>query len=101
MSIWEDEWEEYEMDRGDFEAWLDHINTSGDPARDEEFYNLEMEKQHQWEKQNGKYQDHEYEKYLDDNIDEMWEQEQAIMDSREYPEWMVKGPRYIMTVSNN
>ena len=99
MSIWEDEFEDWERDKGDFEAWLDHINTSGDPARDEEFYNLEMEKQHQWEKQNGKYQDHEYEKWLDDNIDDVYENE--IMNQSEYPEWMVKGENYIMTISNN
>ena len=44
-SIWEDEWEDYEMDKHDFEVWLDSINESGDPERDEEFYNKEMAKQ--------------------------------------------------------
>ena len=66
---------------------------------DEEKYNREMEKQHAQEKQNGKYQDHEYEKWLDENIDDIYENE--IMNQTEYPEWMVKGRNYIMTVSNN
>ena len=44
-SIWEDEWEDYELDKHDFEVWLDSINESGDPERDEEFYDKEMAKQ--------------------------------------------------------
>ena len=96
MSIWEDEFEEYEMDKYDFEAWLDSLEGEG---TDEEKYNREMEKQHAQEKQNGKYQDHEYEKWLDENIDDIYENE--IMNQTEYPEWMIKGRNYIMTVSNN
>ena len=45
MSVFEEEWEDYEMDKHDFEVWLDSINESGDPERDEEFYNKEMAKQ--------------------------------------------------------
>ena len=97
MSIWEDEFEDYEMDKADFESWLDSLE--GDDMSDEEKYNREMEKQHAQEKQNGKYQDHEYEKWLDENIDDIYENE--IMNQTEYPEWMVKGRNYIMTVSNN
>ena len=41
----------------------------------------------------------EYEKWLDENIDDIYENE--IMNQSEYPEWMVKGKDYIMTVSNN
>jgi hypothetical protein len=93
MSVWDDQWEDYELDKDDFEVWLDSINESGDPERDEEYYNLEMEKQ------NGKYSDSEWEKFLDDNIDKMYEKE--IMSQAEFPEWMVKGKDYIMTVSNN
>jgi len=96
MSIWEDEWEDYEMDKYDFECWLDSLEGEG---TDEEKYNREMEKQHAYEKQNGKYQDHEYEAWLDEHIDEIYENE--IMALKEYPEWMVKGKNYIMTVSNN
>ena len=44
-SIWEDEWEDYEMDKHDFEVWLDSINESGDPKRDKEYYDKEMDKQ--------------------------------------------------------
>jgi hypothetical protein len=45
MSVFEEEWEDYEMDKHDFEVWLDSINESGDPERDEEFYDREMAKQ--------------------------------------------------------
>ena len=45
MSVWDEEWEDYELDKHDFEVWLDSINESGDPDRDEEFYNKEMAKQ--------------------------------------------------------
>ena len=85
------------MDKADFESWLDSLE--GDNMSDEEKYNREMEKQHAQEKQNGKYQDHEYEKWLDENIDDIYENE--IMNQTEYPEWMIKGRNYIMTVSNN
>ena len=45
MSVWDEEWEDYELDKHDFEVWLDSINESGDPERDEEFYDKEMAKQ--------------------------------------------------------
>ena len=48
MSVWDDEWEDYELDKHDFECWLDSINESGDPERDEEFYNKAMEKNPEW-----------------------------------------------------
>ena len=44
-SIWEDEWEDYELNEYEFEQWLDSVNESGDPERDEEYYNKEMAKQ--------------------------------------------------------
>ena len=81
MSIWDDQFDE-NLDKEDFEAWLDSLEGEG---TDEEKYN--------------KYQDAEYEKWLEDNVDEMAEEE--IMAQAEYPEFMVKGSRYIMTVSNN
>ena len=87
MSVWDENWEDYELDKNDFEAWLDSLEGEG---TDEEKYNREMEKQNQ---------DHEYEKWLDENIDDIYENE--IMNQSEYPEWMVKGKNYIMTVSNN
>mgnify|MGYP000863611053 FL=1 len=72
MSIWDEEWENYEDDKNDFEAWLDSLEGEG---TDEEKYNREMDKQ----------ADAEYE----------------MMNQAVWPEWMVKGKDYIMTVSNN
>ena len=42
MSVWDEEWEDYEIDKHDFEIWLDSINESGDPKRDKEYYDKEM-----------------------------------------------------------
>jgi len=81
MSIWEDEFEDYEMDKADFESWLDSLE--GDDMSDEEKYNREMKKQ----------------QTEDEYYDSVYENE--IMNQTEYPEWMVKGRNYIMTVSNN
>ncbi len=72
MSVWDDQWEDYEMDKNDFEAWLDSLEGEG---TDEEKYDREMDRQ----------------------ADEEFE----LMNQAEYPEWMVKGQQYIMTVSNN
>ncbi len=44
-SIFEEEWEDYELDKHDFECWLDSINDSGDPEKDQEYYDKEMAKQ--------------------------------------------------------
>ena len=75
MSVWDEEWEDYEIDKHDFEVWLDSINESGDPERDEEFYNKEIGEE------------------MDRQADEM---KQA-----EYPEMVINTPKYTMTVSNN
>ena len=72
MSIFEDEWEDYELDKHDFDVWLDSINESGDPERDEEFYDKAMA-----------------------------EQMDAEMKQAEYPEVVVQSPNYTMTYSNN
>ena len=74
-SIWEDEWEDYELDKHDFEVWLDSINESGDPERDQEYYDKAMGEQ------------------MDIEADQM---KQA-----EYPEWVINTPKYTMTISNN
>ena len=89
MSIWDDQFEDYERDKHDFEAWLDSLNESGDPDMDEDYYN-EVQAQ-------------EWEKWLEANRDNLIpiEDEDAIMAQAEYPEFMVKGKHYIMTVSNN
>ena len=75
MSIFEEEWEDYELDKHDFEIWLDSINESGDPERDEEYYNKAMAEQ------------------MDSEVDQMKQVE--------YPEWVINTPKYTMTISNN
>ena len=75
MSIFEEEWEDYELDKNDFEVWLDSINESGDPKRDKEYYDKVMDEQ------------------MDSEADQM---KQA-----EYPEWVINTPKYTMTISNN
>jgi len=51
MSVWksDDEFfnsdDELRLNHEEFDQWLDSINESGDPDRDEEYYNKEMEKQ--------------------------------------------------------
>ena len=72
MSIFEEEWEDYELDKHDFEIWLDSINESGDPERDQEYYDKVMA-----------------------------EQMDAEMKHAEYPEVVVQSPNYTMTYSNN
>ena len=84
MSIWEDEWEDYEMDKADFECWLDSLEGEGTP---EEKYNRYQEEQARKFETEDEYYDRVY--------------ENEIMNQTEYPEWMVKGKDYIMTVSNN
>ena len=72
MSIWDEQWEDYELDKHDFEIWLDSINESGDPERDQEYYDKVMA-----------------------------EQMDAEMKHAEYPEVVVQSPNYTMTYSNN
>ena len=97
MSIWDDEWEDYEKDKYEFEQWLDSIEEIEFEETDEEKYNREMEIQHAHEKEKGKYTDAEYEKWLEDNVDDMSEQQK----NPNYPEWVISTPKYTMTVSNN
>ena len=75
MSIFEEEWEDYEIDKHDFEVWLDSINESGDPERDQEYYDKAMAEQ--------------------------MDSEAAEMQQAEYPEWVITTPNYTMTISNN
>ena len=42
MSIFEEEWEDYEIDKHDFEIWLDSLEGEG---TDKEKYDREMDKQ--------------------------------------------------------
>ena len=75
MSVWDEEWEDYELDKHDFEVWLDSINESGDPERDQEYYDKAMAEQ--------------------------MDSEAAEMKQVEYPEVVVQSPNYTMTYSNN
>ena len=75
MSVWEEEWEDYEIDKHDFDVWLDSINESGDPKRDKEYCDKEMGEE------------------MDRQADEMKQVE--------YPEWVINTPKYTMTISNN
>ena len=42
MSVFEEEWEDYEIDKHDFEVWLDSLEGEG---TDKEKYDREMDKQ--------------------------------------------------------
>ena len=75
MSVWEEEWEDYELDKHDFEVWLDSINESGDPERDKEYYD----------------------KVIGEEMDKQAEQ----IKQAEYPEWVISTPNFTMTISNN
>ena len=75
MSIFEEEWEDYEFDKHDFEIWLDSINESGDPERDQEYYDKAM--------------------------GEQMDSEATEMKQAEYPEVVVQSSKYTMTYSNN
>ena len=97
MSIWDDQWEDYEKDKYEFEQWLDSIEEIEFEETDEEKYNREMEIQHAHEREKGKYTDSEYEKWLEDNVDDMAEQQS----NPNYPEWVISTPNFTMTVSNN
>ena len=97
MSIWDDQWEDYEKDKYEFEQWLDSIEEIEFEETDEEKYNREMEIQHAHEREKGKYTDSEYEKWLEDNVDDMSEQQS----NPNYPEWVISTPNFTMTVSNN
>jgi hypothetical protein len=81
MSIWDEEFNE--LDKDQFEQWLDSINESGDPDRDEEYYNKEMARSE--------------EEYLGDMLDA----EAEMLQSVEFPEFRVVGPDYICTYSVN
>jgi hypothetical protein len=86
-SIWEDEWEDYELNKYDFEVWLDSINESGDPERDDEYYNKEMDKINK--------------ETFSQEIGELADWEAEMMQSAEFPEFRVLGKDYICTYSVN
>ena len=72
MSIWDDEWEDYELDKHDFEVWLDSLNKTGDSEKtDEELYN--------------------------ECINEQAETGQGL----EYPEWVIQTPKFVFRICLN
>ena len=75
MSVFEDEWEDYELDKHDFEVWLDSINESGDPEKDQEYYDKAM--------------------------GEEMDKQAKEMKQAEHPDWVINTPKYTMTISNN
>ena len=80
-----------ELDKYDFEQWLDSINESGDPSRDEEYYNKEIFGDEIAE------QREQEDEYLGDMLDK----EAEMLQSVEYPEWVINSGRYRMIISNN
>lgn len=87
MSIFDEMFEDEEIDKYDFEVWLDSINESGDPERDEEYYNKEMDKVNQ--------------ETFSQEIGESMDREAEEMAQVEYPEWVISSGNYRMIVSNN
>ena len=71
MSVWEEEWEDYELDKYDFEVWLDSLNKPGEPKKkDEELYN----------------------EWLDEQV------EQARLHC---PEWVIETPKFVYRICLN
>ena len=72
MSIWDDEWEDYELDKHDFEVWLDSLRKPGDFEKtDEELY--------------------------DEWIDEQAEAAQGL----ECPVWVIQTPKFDFRICLN
>ena len=72
MSIWDEEWEDYELNKHDFEVWLDSLREPGDLEKtDKEVY--------------------------DEWIDEQVEQAQSI----ECPEWVIETPKFVYRICLN
>ena len=90
MSIWDEEFNE--LDKEQFEQWLDSINESGDPSRDEEYYNKEIF---------GEEIAEQYEQSEEEYLGDMLDKEAEMLQSVEFPEFRVVGPDYICTYSVN
>ena len=85
MSAFDEMFDDWELDRHDFEIWLDSINESGDPERDEEYYNKEI---------------------FGEEIAEQGEQmdreaEEDIAKQVKWPEVAINSENYSMIISNN
>ena len=71
MSIWDEEWDDYEFDRYDFEVWLDSLEGEG----------TDKEKYDKW-------------------IDEQAEQAKQVRNSK-CPEWVIETPKFIYRICLN
>ena len=78
MSIWDEEWEDYELDKHDFEVWLDSLEGEG----------TDKEK---------------YDKWIDEQFGGMpWtaEQKEQVRNSK-CPEWIIETPKFIYRICLN
>ena len=71
MSIWDEEWDDYELDKHDFEVWLDSLEGEG----------TDKEKYDKW-------------------IDEQVEQAEQVRNSK-CPEWIIETPKFIYRICLN
>ena len=71
MSIWDEEWEDYELDKHDFEVWLDSLEGEG----------TDKDKYDKW-------------------IDEQAEQIEQVRNSK-CPEWIIETPKFIYRICLN
>ena len=71
MSIWDEEWDDYEFDRYDFEVWLDSLEGEG----------TDKDKYDKW-------------------IDEQAEQIEQVRNSK-CPEWVIETPKFIYRICLN
>ena len=71
MSIWDEEWDDYEFDRYDFEVWLDSLEGEG----------TDKDKYDKW-------------------IDEQVEQAEQVRNSK-CPEWIIETPKFIYRICLN
>ena len=77
MSIWDEEWEDYELNKHDFEIWLDSLEGEGTDK--EKYDKLDI-----------------FEKY-DKWIDEQAEQERSL----KCPEWVIQTPKFVFRICLN
>tara|TARA_B110000285_G_C15093754_1_gene600656 strand:+ start:1606 stop:1872 length:267 start_codon:yes stop_codon:yes gene_type:complete len=88
MSGFDEMFDDWELDRHDFEIWLDSINESGNPELDEEYYNKVMDEVNR--------------ETFSQEIGENMDREEEIASTKvEWPEVVVNSENYSMIISNN
>ena len=73
MSIWDEEWDDYEFDRYDFEVWLDSLEGEG----------TDKEK---------------YDKWIDEQAEQL---EIHFREENKCPEWIIETPKFIYRICLN